>query len=403
MFRAPIAGLVGVLFSLLVCSASAADTAAHSRLNASAQMISGLSPASPALNAFMQSAAWEEHRAFMHAAWKRLNDRQAAPMAAWRDGALPKACPAGKTLMYPFSGPDFFNAHWLFPGCETIVMFGLEHIGAVPDLESLSERDLVQLLAEVRVAMKSFLERNYFITDNMARQLRSSQLRGVLPVFMLSMALMGMDIVSIAPYELAPLSRPDAPPDGRPMRNLRGVTIEYRATGSPATQRVHYFTVDATDKGLAHFPEFLAFVRTLGPATTFIKSASYLLHGNEFRQIRAALLDISAFIVQDDSGMPYAMLERRDWRVDLYGRYGRPIRPFGGAFQAGLDQAFKAQHPAPLPFTFGYQYRDFRDQRSNLMVARRSSTGEKATVRDEVRGTPFNSVATSRTAISPGN
>ena len=80
MFRAPIAGLVGVVFSLLVCSASMAntqpardaDTAAHSRLNAGAQMISGLSPAAPALNAFMQSSAWEEHRAFMHAAWKRL-------------------------------------------------------------------------------------------------------------------------------------------------------------------------------------------------------------------------------------------------------------------------------------------------------------------------------------------
>jgi len=113
-------------------------------------------------------------------------------------------------------------------------------------------------------------------------------------------------------------------------------------------------------------------VRGRGPATTFIKSASYLLHGNEFRQIRGALLDISAFIVQDDSGLPYAMLEKRGWQVELYGRYGRPIRPFGRSFQMALADAYRAQHPAPLPFTFGYQYRDFRDQRSNLMIARRA-------------------------------
>src|SRR6185503_16899352 len=110
--------------------------------------------------------------------------------------------------------------------------------------------------------------------------------------------------------------------------------------------------------------------RSLAPTTTFIKSASYLLHGNEFRQMRSALMDISGFIVQDDSGLPYAMLEKQGWRVRLYGRYDRPIPPFGRAFQVGLDRAYRAQQPARLPFTFGYQYRDLRDERSNLMVAR---------------------------------
>jgi hypothetical protein len=88
--------------------------------------------------------------------------------------------------------------------------------------------------------------------------------------------------------------------------------------------------------------------------------------------MRGALLDISDFVVQDDSGLPYAMLDKRGWRMQLHGRYSRPIPPFRGAFQDGLDRAYKAQHPAPLPFTFGYQYRDFRDARSNLMVARRT-------------------------------
>ena len=160
--------------------------------------------------------------------------------------------------MYPFSGPDFLNAHWLFPGCDTVVMFGLEHIGEVPDVDALNERALGQLTADVRKAMGNFIDRNYFITDSMARQLRTSHLKGVLPVFMLSMALSGLDIVRIAPIDLAPLHHSDAPAEGQPMRQLKGVTIEFRAPGSTTVQRVNYFTVDAADKGLAHYPEFLA-------------------------------------------------------------------------------------------------------------------------------------------------
>jgi hypothetical protein len=366
-------------FALGLCSVASAgvpserngDAASRAKLNATAHLMAGL-PESR--SAFAQTAAWKEHSAFMRSAWSRLNGRQVAAMTAWRDAELGKACPAGGTLMYPFSGPDFLNAYWLFPGCEKFVMFGLEHIGEVPNIEAMNERDLVQLTSDVRKALSNFVDRNYFITDSMSRQLRTSQLRGVLPVFMLSMALSGMEIVSITPLELAPLGR-ETQAEGQPMRQLKGVTIEFLAPGAAAPQRVHYFTVDAADKGLAHYPEFVAYVRSLAPTTTFIKSASYLLQSNEFRQMRSALLDISGMIIQDDTGVPYAMLENRGWNVHLHGRYGRPIPPFGGAYQVELSRAYKAQEPAPLPFTFGYQYHDFRDTRSNLIVAQRTGSG----------------------------
>ena len=54
--------------------------------------------------------------------------------------ALPPGCPVGKTLLYPFAGPDFFNAWWMFPECETFVLFGLEHIGEVPNVEGMNPR-----------------------------------------------------------------------------------------------------------------------------------------------------------------------------------------------------------------------------------------------------------------------
>jgi hypothetical protein len=370
-----------IVILLGVCQAQAAvehpreiDSIAQARLNSAARLMAGL----PAPNQpFTQTAAWKEHSEYMRASWARLNARQVAAMTAWRDAELGRTCPAGRTLMYPFSGPDFLNAYWLFPGCETTVMFGLEHIGEAPDIDTLNPRALSQLTADVRVAMGNFVERNYFITESMARQLRTSHLRGVVPVVMLSMALSGLEIVRIVPNDLAPLPQGDVHAAGQPMRQLKGVTIEYRAPDSSSIRRVHYFTVDAADKGLAHYPEFIAYLRSLGPTTTFIKSASYLLQSGEFRQMRDTLLEISAFVVQDDTGLPYALLGKNGWQVQLHGRYGRPIPPFGGAFQLELSRAYKTQEPAPLPFTFGYQYHDFRDTRSNLIVAQRPASGAR--------------------------
>ncbi len=347
------------------------DLGAQWKTNSTARLISGLSPMYPAHVEFSETEAWKEHSAHMKAAWARMNEKQVATMTAWRDTAISKTCPVGKTVLYPFSGPDFFNAYWLFPDCETYVMFGLEHIGDVPDIEAMGEKQLVRMVTDVRTATTDFFGRNYFITENMSRQLRTAQLRGVLPLFMISMALSGVDILRVRPFEFPPGERPTAAPKGKPMRQLRGVTIEFRAPGSAATRRVHYFTVDATDRGLAHYPEFLAFIRSLGTTTTFIKSASYLLHGNEFRMIHDALLDASGFLVQDDSGLPYAQLEARGWKVQLYGKYSVPIPPFERAYQASLDRAFKSQLSSQLPFTFGYQFHDARDERSNVLVGQR--------------------------------
>ena len=316
---------------------------------------------------FAQSEVWKEHSAAMQSAWTSC----AGPcfrMTAWRDAAISPTCPLGKTL-HPFSGPDFFNAYWLFPDCETFVMFGLEHPGDVPDLESMNERQRQRLIADVRAATRDLFERNYFITENMARQLRTAHLRGVVPLAMISMTLSGLDILRIMPNEIARTSREEPKLGGRPLRQLKGVTIEFRARGSPKVQRMHYFSLDATDKGLAYYPEFLDYLRSLGPTTTFIKSASYLLHSGKFKRWARPARG-HGLLVQDDSGLPYMAIER-GWELQLHGRYDVPIPPFQGAFQAALDRAWKSRQPAPLPFSFGYQYHDQRDERSHVIIARK--------------------------------
>jgi len=251
----------------------------------------------------------------------------------------------------------------------------------VPDVENIAERDVGRLLGDVRTAVSDLLDRNYFITENMSRQLRTAQLRGVTPLLIIPMALSDVEILRIVPHELPRQVRERGTSEmktvRKPMRaavrQLNGITIEFRKPSSSMVQRLHYFTLDATDDGLEHYPEFVSFINGLAPTSTFLKAASYLLHGREFRKLRSTLLNVSDFLVQDDTGLPFYTLQPKRWSVRLYGKYETPIPPFERTFQASLDKAYRAARPEPLPFDFGYNYSDKRDNRSNVLVARKSA------------------------------
>jgi len=345
------------------------------RINSTARLIAGLTPTHPDHMALAERPEWKAHSAKLQASWALLRDQQIAPLTAWRNGAVPRNCPVGNTLLYPFSGPDFFNAYWLFPNCETYVLFGLEPIGTPPAIEKMNEAQLTRLLTDVREAMANLLARNYFITSKMDKQMQAEELNGVVPIIMISMALAGVEVLRIEPLIL---TRPrNAAPEAstestvRLRRKLRGVTIMFRRPGSPVPQRLNYFSVDASNAGVARYPQFRDYLRGLAPTTTLIKSASYLLHVAEFKSLRNLLLDVSGFLVQDDTGVPYAILAKRGWQLSVYGRYEVPIPPFERHYQPELAEAYVATNPQPLSFRFGYR-RSFGDDRSNVMVAQRT-------------------------------
>ena len=80
--------------------------------------------------------------------------------------------------------------------------------------------------------------------------------------------------------------------------------------GSGPKQTLYYFSTNLAD-GSFERSGFSAFLTKLGPADSLIKSASYLLHKPHFASVRKLLLDRSATIVQDDSGIPLAYFEQR--------------------------------------------------------------------------------------------
>jgi len=342
------------------------------RATATAQLLAGIAPnpAEPAFNRFMELDAWKEHQKWMNSQWAQVRTRLGI-MENWRDHEIKIAGAQKKTLVYPFSGPDFLNAYTLFPDHGRYVFFSLERPGSIPDMESVSIAQFTKLLIDVRSAFRDIFERNYFITSYMTKQLTTPWIRGTVPVMATMMALMNRRLVRIEPIDLFPeLTRAfDTPDSKRPRLLLRGVRIDFANPATPGTQQLFYFSLDATDKALEYYPEFLNWTGQFKNSTTLLKSASYLLHDGQFTKTRDMLLETSDLIVQDDTGIPYRFFGHSPWHVKLYGKYHKPIRPMEYAYQKDLEEAFKTKiGTADLPFPFGYHW---RGSQSGLILASR--------------------------------
>lgn len=358
---------------------------ADRRLTAAAQLMAGIvpTPGDPVIDRFVALEAFRAHQEWMREQWAPVRARLIA-MEGWREQNIRVPDARSRTMLYPFSGPDFLNAYALFPNHARYVFFSLERPSELPDLATKSPQEFAELLASVREALRDIFERNYFITSYMSRQLTAPRLRGTVPVIAVMMALYNRQIVSAEPVDLFPeLTAAYADPASkRPRMPLRGMRIVFLDPASRTTQSLQYFSLDATDRALTFYPEFTTWLSRQGPATALVKSASYLLHDRQFLQVREALLSTADTLVQDDTGVPYRALRQAGYDVQLYGEYRKPIPPLAYGYQRDLQESFiKNGNPARLPFPFGYHWRE-GGAGSGLLIATRPLTtaGAQATI-----------------------
>jgi hypothetical protein len=364
--------LVAITMAVQIAPASAENGEFNRRATAISQILAGISPnpPDPALKRLVDTEAFKEHQHWMTNSWNQVRGR-IQTMDTWRSHEIKIPGAQKKTLLYPFSGPDFLNAYTLFPDHGRYVFFSLERPGTLPDLESVPPAQFTKMLQDVRSAFRDIFERNYFITSYMTKQLTTPWVRGTVPVMATMMALMNRQIIRIEPIDLFPelTAAYDQLEVRRPRVLMRGVRIEFNQPNTPGSQQLYYISLDATDKALEFYPDFMNWVAQYRPATALIKAASYLLHDNQFAKTRALLLESADVVVQDDTGIPYRYFNQAPWQVKLYGQYHKPIRPMTYGYQKDLDAAFKAKSDLPdLPFPFGYHW---RGQRSGLMVVHR--------------------------------
>jgi len=271
--RALVAFAAACAFSTVAAAAPPPAPDADARLTSTARLLAGAETDYAMHERIAALESWQAHRTALAPKWERLQRERLSVIETWRNQVLGSDISTCRTMLYPFSGPDFLNAYLLFPRCDTYVLFGLEAPGTVPQLESLSADEAGLFLKDMRVALTDFLERNYFITSRMAKQLHTPRLKGVLPLMLASMGLVDVRILSVEPFDLGPGSEAAR----RAGRRAQGVKITFSHAQVAKPQTLYYLSLDATDRALAANPEFLPFLAQFGSSVTFLKSASYLL------------------------------------------------------------------------------------------------------------------------------
>jgi hypothetical protein len=342
-----------------------ADTAAVQDI---AAYLGGLRPSrrSP-LDSLATQPAWQAFAADADKSWDKYHLTHTAPMTKWAATELDSVRQASPTVFYPFSGPDFLNVFTLFPTANTYVMVGLEPVGSIPNQDVLRTPDLFK---SIKASLWSVLNFSFFRTNDMAVDLKSAQLDGTVPLLMLFTARTGNQLTAVRPVQLSADGELQPVNSARRIspKNVPGAEIKFRAADG-TDKTIYYFSADISDGNLTTHPALLSYVQTLGPLTTYVKSATYLMHKAYFSKIRNLILERSQYILQDDSGIAMKYFSK-DWQLTYYGTYKRPINLFAKHYQPALTAAYRdsTRRPRPLPFGTGYNW---RQTDSNLLLARR--------------------------------
>jgi hypothetical protein len=365
-----VAALVAGMLALIAAPARSAETASP---DDTARFLAGLPPApdSP-LASLTDNPRWAAHARSFNTIFAQ-EDR--ATLSKVRAFAAARLGNYHDTLLYMFSGPDFLYATSFFPHASTYVFSGLEPVGDIPQLTSLPNGSVDQTLQNLQVSLYTILNLSFFITKNMQSQLNEGPVFGTLPILYVFLARTGKTIHEASFVSIDAQGNFIAPNEpaakGQDKRSLgevtRGVKIVF-SEGSGPKQTLYYFSTDLSDDGVRR-SGFLAFCAKFGATDSFVKSASYLMHTGGFSKVRNFLLDHSATILQDDSGIPLADFDTRKWHLQPFGRYLGPLSIFPGTGQPRMAELYRTGNAIPLDFGIGYRWK--RDE-SNLLLAERA-------------------------------
>jgi hypothetical protein len=356
-------GAVAALVTLLVPlgGASAEDVATS---NDMARFLAGMVPSADSpLHGLTKLAAWQNHARRFDASWSDLEHGQLSRIHVWTKTAVTKRRPL---VFYMFSGPDFLYANALLPDASTYVLSGLEPVGGVPTVEGLQRASLSRELRALESSLNSVFSFSFFRTREMRVKLHGHYFEGTLPLLLVFLARSDKTVHEI---ELVSVDGDGTLRRGHELglnKAVRGVEIIYSSTGSQEKRSLYYFSTNL-DNGGVKSGGFLAFCGKLGIGDSLIKSASYLMHQSNFSLVREFLLDHTATLIQDDSGVPLQYFDPGEWSLQPYGTYHGPIAIFPNRYQMKLRQLFAKTHPT-LNFGIGYRW---RSQESNLLVAMR--------------------------------
>jgi hypothetical protein len=225
----------------------------------------------------------------------------------------------------------------------------------------------------VEKSLNDLFKKSYFITKNMIGHLQKTKVNGTVPLMCVFLERTGNTITNIKnvyidstgkemdrPYKTVIIDASGyvtiKDDSSKKVAGTPGVRIDF-ITADSKSKTVYYYQVNLEDRLLKRNPGFVTYMKNMGSVNTYLKSASYLLHYNEFVIVRNLVFDKSECILQDDSGIAYDFFDKSKWNIQLYGSYIKPVSDFPHIKEPNLAKAYKSDSTVkPLPFTLGYHW-----------------------------------------------
>jgi hypothetical protein len=256
---------------MLALSAAPARSIEAAAADDTARVLAGLQPSSNSpLTVLTNDPAWLSHARNLDSMFAR---EESVQLSKVREFSKKYLSDKHDTMLYMFSGPDFLYATSFFPNASTYVLAGLEPVGSVPDLTSLSPSVIDGELRSLEASMSSLFSFSFFITQKMKSQLREGEVYGTLPILYVFLARTSKTIHEVNFVSLDEQGKLVADELVATKRNAAsGVKIVFSGGNGPK-QTLYYFSTNLAD-GSFQRSGFSAFLARLGPADSLIKSAS---------------------------------------------------------------------------------------------------------------------------------
>ena len=315
---------------------------------------SGIGPA-------RDSPRWKLHQANVNELWRQFSSYRQPRIDAFAQRELSSLRNNG-TVFYPFSGPDILFATAFFPHAQNYILCGLEGADPLPNIGQLTAEERETGLDGLYTAITTALNCSFFITKDMRVDLQRTKFKGTLPIMLVFLARLGIEVDSVTSIDLDPNGQ---------IRETSGQGKGYqiRCKGHfGGGKNIYYFQQNLANDSLSPTSSFLKFVANFGASSTYLKSASYLMHSEGFSTIRSSILNSSRAVLQDDSGIPFRSFKNPPWDLRLYGTYTGVLDLFKENFQPDLLSAYEKQTLSVENINFGVGYK-FNAGQSNLLLA----------------------------------
>src|SRR5262249_10378855 len=183
---------VAIFMTLMLALAAPARSIEAAAADDTARVLAGLQPSSNSpLAVLTNDPAWLSHARNLDSIFAREENVQLSKV---REFSKKYLSDKHDTMLYMFSGPHFLYATSFFPNASTYVLAGLERVGAVPELTSLSPSIIDEELGSLEASMSSLFSFSFFITQKMKTQLREGPAYGTLPILYVLLARTGKTI-----------------------------------------------------------------------------------------------------------------------------------------------------------------------------------------------------------------